>query len=72
MSPDTPAERKRRQRARDRGELPPLPPDPICPGCGKAAKGEHAPLCSRCWLKTPEGREWQRLRMQTWRKRDAM
>lgn len=60
------AARKRRQRARNRGELPPVP---TCPDCGKPAKGQHAPLCSRCWLKTSEGREWQRLRIQAWRKR---
>jgi hypothetical protein len=63
--PDTPAARKARQRARERGDLPDLP---TC-SCGKQIRGER-PLCSRCWLKTPEGREWQRQRLQGWRLRD--
>lgn len=64
--PDSAADRKRRQRARQRGELPPVP---ICPSCGKPAKGQGAPLCSRCWLKTDAGREWQRARVQRYRLR---
>jgi ribosomal protein L32 len=63
--PDTPADRKRRQRARDRGELPALP---VC-SCGKTIRGDRL-LCSRCWLKTRDGREWQRLRLQSWRVKD--
>lgn len=64
--PDSPNERKARQRARERGELPPVP---TCPCCGRAARGAHAPLCSRCWLQTTAGREWQRSRVQAWRTR---
>ena len=30
----------------------------IC-SCNRLAIGPHAPLCHRCWRKTPEGREWQ-------------
>lgn len=60
--PDTPAERKARQRARERGDLPDLP---VCP-CGKRIRGDRL-LCSRCWLRTDAGREWQRQRLQTWR-----
>ena len=40
---------------------------PVC-SCGRQARGEHAPLCSRCWLKTDAGREWQRLRVARFRK----
>lgn len=75
MSPDTPAERKRRQRARERGELPPSEPL-LCAACGSPHRGRHTPLCRACWLAlTPDGRA-DRLRRvvnaQKRRKRDHM
>ena len=49
------AEAIRAQRYRDRkaGKLPPLP---TCSSCGATIrKGDHLPLCQRCWLKTTDG-----------------
>jgi ribosomal protein L32 len=63
---DSPTERKRRQRARERGDLPDLP---VC-SCGKRIRSGRQ-LCSRCWLKTDEGREWQRQRVQSYRLRNG-
>lgn len=62
---DTPAERKRRQRLRQCGALPDLQ---VC-ACGRQIRGDRSE-CSRCWLKTPDGREWQRLRIQAYRVRN--
>jgi hypothetical protein len=59
MSPDpTNAERQRRWRERRKaGQI-----EQVC-SCGRRAYGQHAPLCSRCWLKTDVGREWERQRI---------
>jgi hypothetical protein len=67
MPDPTNADRQRRWRQRQAGELSPTV---VC-SCGKRALGDHGGLCSRCWLKTAEGREWQRLRMQAFRRRAA-
>lgn len=64
--PDSDAVRQQRRRDRLAGRLQPVAP---CPTCGKAAKGRGAPLCSRCWLHTDAGREWQRARVQAYRLR---
>ena len=65
MSPDDSTERTRRWRQRQRtGD-----PLPVCSSCGKAIRGPHAPLCSRCWLRSDAGREWQRLRMAKYRRK---
>ena len=54
--PDTPAERSRRYRLRQSGQLPPAEPL-LCLACGKPHRGRHTPLCRACWLAlTPEGR----------------
>lgn len=67
-SPDpTLAERSARYRARKAGTLPAVP---SCPSCGsKVHKLQLRPggLCRRCWMKTPEGREYQRLRVAEFR-----
>ena len=65
MPDRTNTERQRRWRLRQSGQLPPAV-QVLC-SCGKAHPGTHGQLCSRCWLKTAEGREWQRLRMATYR-----
>lgn len=44
-----------------------LPPRPLCP-CGRQIRGDRA-LCSRCWLRTDEGRAWQRERVKAYRER---
>jgi hypothetical protein len=62
--PDTPADRQRRRRARQRGEMPDL----LTCSCGKCIRGDRE-LCSRCWLRTDAGREWQHDRLQAWRLR---
>ena len=54
--PDTDAIRAKRYRDRKAGLVPMLPP---CPGCGKQVRNaDKGGLCSRCWLLTPQGREW--------------
>lgn len=64
MPDPTNADRQRRYRERrKKGQAA-----TIC-GCGRRTYGQHAPLCSRCWLKTDAGREWQRLRMAAMRGR---
>jgi predicted amidophosphoribosyltransferase len=55
------ADAQRRLRLRRAGLLPPLP---TCPDCGRQMRStRNAPLCSRCWKRTPAGREANRLRM---------
>jgi DNA-directed RNA polymerase subunit RPC12/RpoP len=60
------AERQRIWRLRQKGELPPAE---RCPQCGGRMYGTEGPLsghglCSRCWLKTPEGQEYERARQR--------
>ena len=55
-----------RWRLRKAGVLPPLAP---CPICGRVVRSTRtAPLCSRCWRRSPAGREWDRLRVQARRR----
>ena len=54
--PDNDATRAKRYRDRKAGLIPDLPP---CASCGKQVRNQDKQgLCSRCWLKTPAGREW--------------
>jgi hypothetical protein len=63
MTTATSAARTRRYRARLRGLPDPTAPQP-CPACGRLVRSRRtAPLCSRCWRRTPEAREANRLRM---------
>lgn len=56
-------ERTRRYRARQRG-LPDPDAPPPCPECGRQVRSTRtAPLCSRCWKRSPAGREANRQRM---------
>lgn len=64
MPDPTAAARKRLQRARERGQAP---PPATCCDCGKSITGTHGAWCSRCWLKTDAGRQWQRERMAAYR-----
>lgn len=51
----------RRLRLRRSGLLPELP---ACTDCGCQVRSTRtAPLCSRCWRRSPAGREWNRQRM---------
>lgn len=65
MPDPTNAERQRRWYQRQRLGLE----CDICT-CGRRAYGQHAPLCSRCWLKTPAGQLYQRTKTQRARQRD--
>ena len=68
--PLTPADKTARHRLRQSGELPQLP---ACPECGRKVISERtAPLCSRCWKLTPEGRAADAERKRQARKRDAV
>jgi 5-methylcytosine-specific restriction endonuclease McrA len=60
------AEYSRRYRERKAGRMPP-PTLPKCLTCGKEHRGARGEYCSRCWLKTDEGREWQRNRVKDFR-----
>ena len=61
--PDTSARRTARWRARLAGLPDPQAPQP-CPQCGRLVRSQRtAPLCSRCWKLSPEGREANRQRM---------
>ncbi len=54
----TNSERQRRWRERQAGRLGDVP---VC-SCGKLIlRSANDGLCSRCWRKTPEGREQRRL-----------
>lgn len=69
MPDPTSGDRQRRWRERQRnGQVV-----AVC-SCGRKAYGQHAPLCSRCWLKTDAGREWERIRIARLRasKRDGL
>jgi len=63
----------RARTARWRRRLAGLPdPDapPPCTTCGRLVKSARTvPLCSRCWKRTPEGREFNRDRMRAARAR---
>jgi len=62
--PLTPAEKTRRHRLRQAGDLPPLP---VCPDCGRSVLSVTTlPLCSRCWRRSPDG-----LAAEAARKRNA-
>ena len=58
MPDATGAARARTFRARRRGDLPPVP---VC-SCGRKITGDRA-ICRQCWLRTPEGKEWNRQRI---------
>ena len=63
-------EKVARHRLRLAGELPALP---TCPQCGRTVISDRtAPLCSRCWKLTPEGRAADAERKRRARKRDAV
>lgn len=65
--PDTDATRAKRYRDRKAGLLPELPP---CPTCGKQVRNnDKGGLCQRCWLLTPQGREWNAEKTARSRKR---
>ena len=59
-------QRKRLQRARQRGEAP---PPATCSSCSTRITGAHGALCTRCWLRTDAGRAWQRERVAEFRRR---
>ena len=60
---NTSAIRTRRYRARLRGLPDPDAPQP-CPDCGRLVRSLLTqPLCSRCWKRSPAGREANRQRM---------
>ena len=59
-----------RHRLRLAGDLPALP---TCPECGRVVISDRtAPLCSRCWKRTPDGRAADAQRKRQARKRDAV
>ena len=60
------AENSRRYRQRQAGQLPPVE-RLSCATCGKSCTTAHGGYCSRCWLFTPDGREWNRLRIAAYR-----
>lgn len=63
MSDPTGAARTRRYRARQRGLPDPAAPQP-CLECPRLVRSTRtAPLCSRCWKRSPAGREANRQRM---------
>jgi ribosomal protein L32 len=63
-------EKTQRFRLRQAGDLPALP---TCPQCGRTVISDRtAPLCSRCWKLTPEGRAADAERKRQARKRDAV
>lgn len=71
MSSDsTNTERQRRWRLRQAGKLPNVE-RLSCSSCGKPCTGAHGTLCLRCWRQTPDGREWQRLRVAAYRRKKS-
>lgn len=70
MPDPTNAERQRRWRERQAGKLAPAVKIP-CSSCGKIHTGAHGSLCRDCFRKSPNGKEWQRLRMAAYRARRA-
>jgi ribosomal protein L32 len=68
-TPLTSQQRTARYRARQRGQEPPLP---TCPQCSRLLLSTRtAPLCSRCWRLSPDGRKWNRQRIAAARARRA-
>lgn len=68
MSDRTNAERQQRWRQRQAGLLAPAE-RLSCASCGSPCTGNRGALCAKCWRRTPEGREWQRLRLAAFRKK---
>lgn len=67
--PDTNAERQRRWRQRQAGDLPPVQLL-ACEACGRRHTGVHGVLCWRCWEQlTAEGRAARAERVRRWRAR---
>ncbi len=65
--PLTPADKTARHRLRLAGDIPALP---TCPQCGRTVISTRtAPLCSRCWKRSPAGKQWNRERVARQRKR---
>jgi hypothetical protein len=67
MPDPTNAARQRRFRERQAGRLAEVL---TCTSCSKRHIGAHGGLCRDCWRRTPEGREWQRLRIAAYRARN--
>jgi hypothetical protein len=69
---DRSALRTARYRARLAGLPDLLAPQP-CSSCGRlvraGSRGADDGLCSRCWLLTTAGRDWNRKRCADWRQR---
>jgi len=69
MYDPTNAERQRRWRARQSGKLPVEKP-PVCKQCGRLLNRkkssrinlDNSSLCFKCWILTPDGREYNRQR----------
>lgn len=70
MPDPTNADRQRRWRDRQAGRSAPAQRLP-CASCTTIHTGIHGTLCRKCWLKTQPGKEWQRLRMAAYRKRQS-
>lgn len=64
----TPAEHTRRWRERQAGRMAPYEPLK-CEQCGANRSGKRGPICHDCWLKTTEGREWNRQRIEIYRQK---
>lgn len=71
VTDSTNAERQRRWWARQTGALPPAERIP-CSSCGRIHTGARGILCSRCWAKTPEGKEFNRQRQKAFRVRQKL
>lgn len=63
--PDSAAVRQQRRRDRLSGKLPPYK-QLLCE-CGNGRSGRYGMQCRDCWLQSPEGRQWQRERIASWR-----
>lgn len=61
----------KRYRDRKAGRTPAFAPLQ-CSSCGANRSGKHGDLCHSCWLKTPAGKEWHRLRVQSYRLRQRL
>ena len=62
--PDSSRRRTARWRARLAGLPDPDAPQP-CPQCGRLVRSRRtAPLCSRCWKRSPAGKDANRERMR--------
>jgi len=58
---------------RDRVNKGKVKQNQICPMCGKPCRADsiHAPLHTKCWRKTEEGKKYMRLAKQKSRERQA-